>query len=412
MDGTVPGLTVRLGPNSATWSLQLRVTGEGGVTNRGHRKTGRKYRITLGEYPTVTIEAARGLANTYLDQAKRGMSPIKALESAASANGLTIEALGTKFLEDYVRMKELRAVQKYENALRVHIVPRIGGVLCDVLTREQVRELVKSVMTKRPRGSGGRDRPRGGKEAARTVVGLLRKMLGWASKEELITRKDNPVAGMESNLPKKKEGNRVLSLREARAAWKAARTLGYPFGPIYQLILLTGCRPGEWSECMQSFLDLDQALMIIPANRCKSGHVHVVPLVTEAVQILNDVLAQNPCESGPYIFSGTDGRKPLAGWPRAQARILRAICAETGEIVKNSWTPHDLRRTVAARIAEQLGVGGEQFIKKVLGHLDGSVTAIYNRYGYVKETRAVLEQWVRDLTADESSVAVMPRLVA
>ena len=43
-------------------------------------------------------------------------------------------------------------------------------------------------------------------EAARTVVGVLRKMLGWASKEELVTRKDNPVAGMESNLPKKKEG--------------------------------------------------------------------------------------------------------------------------------------------------------------------------------------------------------------
>jgi integrase len=57
-----------------------------------------------------------------------------------------------------------------------------------------------------------------------------------------------------------------------------------------------------------------------------------------------------------------------------------------------SWTPHDLRRTVATRIAEQLGVGGEQLIKRVLGHADGSVTAIYNRYGYVREMRAVLEQ--------------------
>jgi integrase len=62
------------------------------------------------------------------------------------------------------------------------------------------------------------------------------------------------------------------------------------------------------------------------------------------------------------------------------------------------WTPHDLRRTVATRIAEQLGVGGEQLIKRVLGHNDGSVTAIYNRCGYVKEMRAVLEQWAADLT--------------
>jgi hypothetical protein len=34
----------------------------------------------------------------------------------------------------------------------------------------------------------------------------------------------------------------------------------------------------------------------------------------------------------------------------------------------------------------------------VLGHSDGSVTAIYNRYGYVKEMTAGLEAWARELT--------------
>jgi len=57
---------------------------------------------------------------------------------------------------------------------------------------------------------------------------------------------------------------------------------------------------------------------------------------------------------------------------------------------------------VATRLAETLGVGGEQMIKRVLGHSDGSVTAIYNRYGYVKEMRAVLTQWAKDLTEGES----------
>ena len=46
------------------------------------------------------------------------------------------------------------------------------------------------------------------------------------------------------------------------------------------------------------------------------------------------------------------------------------------------WTPHDLRRTVATHIAEGLGTGGEQLIWKILGHSDGSVTAIYYRYDY------------------------------
>jgi integrase len=81
--------------------------------------------------------------------------------------------------------------------------------------------------------------------------------------------------------------------------------------------------------------------------------------------------------------------------------MLKACLAETGEITKIRWTPHDLRRTVATRIAEQLGIEGEKFVKRVLGQSDGSVTAIYNRYGYVKEIRRVLAQWVKELTARE-----------
>jgi hypothetical protein len=38
-------------------------------------------------------------------------------------------------------------------------------------------------------------------------------------------------------------------------------------------------------------------------------------------------------------------------------------------------------------------------VKRVLGHSDGSVTAIYNRYGYVREMRRALEQWAKDLTS-------------
>lgn len=94
-------------------------------------------------------------------------------------------------------------------------------------------------------------------------------------------------------------------------------------------------------------------------------------------------MLSNHCgQSGDHLLSGTDGKGPLGGWTKAKARMVRAICAVSDERFTIPWTPHDLRRTVATRIAEQLGVGGEQLIKRVLGHSDGSVTAIYNRYGY------------------------------
>ena len=105
---------------------------------------------------------------------------------------------------------------KYQGVIAVHILPEIGQDLADVLNREQVRRLVKQVMVKVPRGDGPKDRRRGGKEAARSVVSVLRKMINWGTEEGLLKRKDNPVSGMEKNLPKKRPRERVLSLEEAR----------------------------------------------------------------------------------------------------------------------------------------------------------------------------------------------------
>ena len=90
---------------------------------------------------------------------------------------------------------------------------------------------------------------------------------------------------------------------------------------------------------------------------------------------------------------------------------MTAVSGERGVV---PWTPHDLRRTVATRIAEQLGVGGEQLIRRVVGHADGRVTAIYNRYGHVKEMREILERWAEDLIGrgfDAASICREPETV-
>jgi integrase len=399
-DRSVSGLTLRLGPSAMAWTLRLRVKGEGGVSARGHQRNGKLYRVTLGEYPAVSLEAARSTANTYLDQAKRGINPQRALAAKATAGGLTVKQLGETFLEDYVRMRELRSFKKYDSAITVHIVPHLGDVLADLLSREEVRSTVKKVMVTQPRGTGPRDRIRGGKEAARTMVAVLRNMISWGMNEGKLRRESNPVANMEKNLPKKKRGERVLSVEEAREVWRAAGDLGYPFGPAYQLMLLTGHRRCEWSKWHASYLDVPQALQVIPAGAYKTDHVHVMPLVPPAVEIVQWVQTHHPRSKGPYILSGTDGARPLSGWAKAQEHMLDAIYANTGVKMKR-WTPHDIRRTVATRIAEALGESGDKLVKRVLGHTEAGATEIYNRYAYVKEMRRVLTQWADELLADQ-----------
>jgi len=72
-DGTVPGLCLRIGPYDATWSLRYRVTGK-------------QHRISLGEYPHTSLQAARALANTAVESAKAGDDPAAVLEANSTAH--------------------------------------------------------------------------------------------------------------------------------------------------------------------------------------------------------------------------------------------------------------------------------------------------------------------------------------
>jgi integrase len=101
-----------------------------------------------------------------------------------------------------------------------------------------------------------------------------------------LRRKDNPASKIARNLPKKKQGEVVLSLQEARVVWETAQATGYPFGTHVQLMLLTACRLDEWASARWKWIDMSQAVMVIPAGEYKTDHVHVVPLVPQAIEIL------------------------------------------------------------------------------------------------------------------------------
>lgn len=190
------------------------------------------------------------------------------------------------------------------------------------------------------------------------------------------------------------------TLREARTVWQAAKDCGYPFGVHAQLMTLTGCRLSEWACAEQTWIDLEEALMIIPSKSYKSDHIHVIPLVQQAIEILRGI--PRPTD-GSYILS-RQGRVPIRGVGKFfKTYLADQMPANTGEYLSKRLTSHVLRRTVATRLAEQLGDEGDKLVKRVLGHSHGSLTAIYNRYAYVREMRRVLEKWANDLTAEKSA---------
>ena len=151
---------------------------------------------------------------------------------------------------------------------------------------------------------------------------------------------------------------------------------------MLKLLLLTGQRRSEVAEMQWSELDLEQSLWIIPAERTKNQEEHVVPLSPEVMVVIEAL----PRFEGPYVFSTTDGRRPVSGFSTFKRR------ADTLSDV-NGWRLHDLRRTCRTGLAA-LNVP-EIVSEKLLNHQQDKLVQTYNRHAYLEEKRDALNRWSR-----------------
>jgi integrase len=224
---------------------------------------------------------------------------------------------------------------------------------------------------------------RGAPVAANRLLSRLRTFFRWCVKRGEIVR--DPTAMLDK--PEKETArDRILSDAEIVLFWRAADKVGWPYGPLAQLLLLTAQRRNEVAEMEWAEFDLDKQLWVIPKERSKNGMAHEVHLSPLACSIL----AQLPhINSSRYVFT-TTGAKPVSVWTGAKASLDK----QTGEIPH--WTLHDMRRTAASRMAR---FAAPHVVDKILNHSGkiSGVAAVYNRYQYSEERQIALDNWSRYL---------------
>jgi len=212
------------------------------------------------------------------------------------------------------------------------------------------------------------------------VRASLSAFFGWVIREGIRLPEGN-VASY-TNKREEKSRDRVLSDGEIKTIWKACHDDDY--AAILRLLILTGQRASEIAELRWDEVHDEQ--IVLPAERTKNGRSHIIPLSEPAAAII----AKFPRGDRRYVFGRDD--TGFQGWAKAKARIDVLIAGDRKPLAH--WTPHDLRRTVATRMAE-LGVQ-PHIIEAVLNHVSGhkaGVAGIYNRASYDKEKRAALSLW-------------------
>ena len=229
---------------------------------------------------------------------------------------------------------------------------------------------------------------RGAPIQANRTLAKLRAFFNWAIEKDRVFA--SPVARMKLPTPEQTR-DRVLSDEEVRWLWLGCEEIGWPFGPLAKLLLLTAQRRDEVADAEWSEIDFSRRLWTIPAHRAKNGRAHEVHLSAPALEVLQSL----PRVSQRFVLS-TNGEKPISGFSRSKRRLDGAMAnagdARAPEIPH--WTLHDLRRTATTGMA-RLNFP-PHVVDRILNHSGGAirgVAAIYNRFAYVDERRAALEAW-------------------
>lgn len=391
-DKMLPGLGLRISDaGRKTWFVMYRVRG-------------RKVRETIGTLATIpNVADARKRARESIELAQRGVHPAEARQEAAAAEAarsITFGTVADRYLAEYVeRNNRPSTIREARRMLNRDVKPAWGERPIRDITRQDVNDLLDAIAN------------RGALLQANRMLACLKTLFSWALDKELADA--DPTARVRKRV-KEIPRDRALSPDEIRYFWAGCDKRGWPFGPLFKLLLLTAQRRDEVGAMEWGELDLEKRLWTIPRERAKNNRaheVHLSDLAVEIIEALPQIVGQGSGDSAaapaPRLVFTNTGRTPVSGFSKAKERLdahmvamLRSELADAGKDASQAgvgeWILHDLRRTAATGMAA-LNIA-PHVVDRILNHVSGAirgVAAVYNRHAYLEERETALEAWSR-----------------
>jgi integrase len=351
-----------------------------------YRYAGKSRKLTIGAYPHLNLAKARARVAAERVRVQGGADPATEHSLAASV-ATDFAAVAVSFIQKHAIDNKLRRWK--ETARLIGLIPNPKAPSDDPATfiahpdgavkswgHRNVSHITRADVVRLLNGVIDRGSP----IAANRIFDALRKLFGWAETRYPIEK--NPCDKL-SRPSKERSRDRILRDDELALVWNAAGAMGWPFGSLVQLLILTGQRRDEVAGMAWSEIDLDKRLWTLPRGRVKTDKGHEVPLSDQAIKIIKAM----PKVVGRDLLFTTNGRTHVSGYSKAKAAIDAAVSLE-------DWRLHDLRRTVASGMA-RLGIA-LPVIERVLNHVSGSfagIVGVYQQHSFADEKRHALDAW-------------------
>lgn len=362
------GLFLLVLPNGARW------------WRLDYRLHGRRNTISLGTYPEVSLAAARQRRAEARTQVAAGVDPshVRQQLKVARSSGNTFAAVAAEWLA------------KQQNVF--------APVTLKTATW-QVADLVNPWMGNRPVGEIEppellavlrRIEARGRHDTAHRVKQRCGQIFRYAIATGRAQR--DPSADLRGALTPVNTRHRaaVTEPEDIKALLQALDGYQGTFVVACALRLapLTFVRPGELRRAEWTEVNLERAEWRLPATKMKMREPHIVPLSTQAVELLREL--QLLTGTGLYLFPSIRTRQR----PMSENTInaaLRRLGYATDQMCGHGF------RAMASTSLNELG-WPEDVIERQLAHRPrNKVRATYNRAQYLPERRRMMQAWANHL---------------
>ncbi|HDR9504988.1 integrase [Burkholderia cepacia] len=351
--------------------------------------------VTIGEYPAVSLAAARERARRYAEIVAGGVSPVAdARKDRGTTKALnTVREFAAYWLEQQMADKSAEYQRTTKRALEKDVYPALGSKPVSEVTPGDVLAICDRI------------KKRGAPKMALHTRNVIKRMYEYAIARQLVTI--NPAQAVVARFIATQESrDRVLSPDELGHVLRVvyASSIRRPLKLAIHLLVLTMVRKSELIEARWSEFDLDAAVWRIPSDRMKKPREHWVYLAPQAVLMLRELYETRT--SKQYVFpSSRGGDRPIAKSTLNQA--VRALDMEVQHFVL-----HDFRRTASTHLHE-MGQPSDA-IEKALSHTITGIKGVYNRAEYAEQRRQILALWAAFVEAqiDEGRKVILGKFAA
>lgn len=291
------------------------------------------FKRTLGEYPALSLDAARLQAEELRVQVHKREDPRTG--TARAPGMLTVATL----FEDYLKDAEkaggaARTVSDIRSRYEDYLAKAWGGLPLTAVTPQMARERHEYI------SEHGKNGDSKAPVVANDTLRNFRAAWNWARKTQPhLKLGDNPVNSVTFNVQRPRTDS--LTIPDLRAWETKVALIKNPIRrDMHRLGLFSGLRPGTLVVLQRGWVRFDQKVVVIPGDVMKKRKEFHLPLSGHMIELIKRIMTAGDVlfPGAPFLFP-TRGNKTRVG-PVIATQVWKekGMASETGHILRHIYS--------------------------------------------------------------------------